>query len=251
MSINATSDYFQQSITFDSPDGLVNATLLAIDDYNSYNLQICINYGSQIGASIAMLIVLLLLSKPDKRLSVIMVLNYCSLIFNIIRYVLQCLYFTGPFVELYAHFAGDWSHVKTKNVAISVTSTVFTLLLQVSVELSLYLQARVVCVTLRKLYQHLVLGSSAVVAIVAVAFRFAYMVENDKTIVEEVSPRGLIFLGNATNITTCISIVWFCMIFVTKLGVALRQRKKMGLQQFGPMQILIIMGCQTLIIPGK
>ena len=250
MADNSSPDYFQQSITFASPSGPVNVTLPTIDDYNLYNLQLCINYGAQIGASIAMLIVLLLLSKPDKRLSVIMILNCCSLTFNVIRNVLQCLYFTGPFSEIYAQFTGDFSHVQAKEMAVSVAARIFTLLLQVCVELSLYLQARVVCVTLHKLYRQLTLVFSAFVATLAVAVRLAYMVQNDKLIVEEVRPVGLAELGSAANITTCISIIWFCTIFVTKLGVALHQRWKMGLRQFGPMQILIIMGCQTLLVPG-
>ena len=246
-----STNYFQQVINFATPEGPIEVALSEIDDWNLYNLQVCINYGAQLGASIVTLIVLLLLSKPGKRLTPIMILNTLSLIFNIIRNILQSLYFTGPFVEIYARYSGDISRVRTEDIADSVTATVFTLLLQISIETSLCLQVRAVCVTLRELYQQLVLALSGIIALMAIGFRFAYVVENDKHIVAMVPPVDLLWLGSATNIMTCISILWFCVIFVTKLAVALHQRRKLGLVQFGPMQVLFIMGFQTLIIPGS
>ena len=251
MATSDMPDYFNQNITFHSEAGPVEVPFRVIDHMNLYNVKICINYGSQIGASITTLIVLLLLAKPDKRLSTIMVINTLSLILNIIRNVLQCLFFTGPWMELYAALIGDFSHVRTKDYAISITATVFTLLLQICVELSLCLQVRAVCVTLRGLYRSIILAISAFIALIAIGCRMAYMIENDKYIVTARFPTGLLKLGMAANYTTAITIVWFSAVFVSKLGYALRQRAKMGLGQFGPMQILFIMGCQTLIIPGK
>ena len=245
-----TTDFFEQQITFDSPDGPVSVALTEIDDWLLYVVQICINYGSQIGASIATLIALILLSKPDKRFSAIMITNTLSLVFNIIRNVLQCLYFTGPAAELYAHFSGDYRQVRIKTKAMSIAATTFTLLMQICVELSLCLQVRVVCVTLRRAYQGTILAISAIIALLAVGFRFVYVVENDKFIMALKPSVSLYWLGSTTNIVTSISILWFCAVFVGKLAFALRQRRKLGLGQFGPMQILIIMGFQTLVIPG-
>ncbi|KAL9127011.1 MAG: hypothetical protein Q9217_004026 [Psora testacea] len=251
MTANSTTDPFEQSFTLVSPgDGPFNVSLSDLNDFNLYNIEICINYGAQIGASIAVLLVLLLLTRPDRRLSAILIVNTLSLIFNIIRNVLQCVRFTGPWTNTYAFFADDFSRVHTKDYAIPITTTVFTLLMQICVEASLCMQVRVVCVTLRELYRRVIFAISGVVALLAIGFRFAYMVENDKYIVALVPTANLYWLGSATNITTSISIFWFCGVFVTKLGFALYQRKKLGIGQFGPMQILFIMGCQTLIIPA-
>ena len=247
---NSTVDYFQQSVTFDSPDGPVSVPLPEIDDWLLYVIEVCVNYGSQVGASIITLLALLLLSKPDKRLSAIMIINCLSLVFNIIRNVIQCVYFSGPFAEIYTHYTGDYSRVRMGDTAQSVVGTVFTLLLQITVELSLWLQVRVVCVTLRQLYQWILLVVSAIVALLAVGFRVAHMVENDKLIVAQIPSVRLEWLGSTTSIVTAVSISWFCAVFVGKLGFALHQRRKLGLGQFGPMQVLIIMGFQTLIIPG-
>ena len=248
---NSTSDYFQQSITFNSPDGPVAVPLTEIDDWLMYVVQVCVNYGSQIGASIVTLLALLLLSKPDKRFSAIMIINCLSLAFNIIRNVIQCVYFSGPFAEIYAHYTGDYRRVRISDTAMSVAGTVFTLLLQISVESSLFLQVRVVCVTLRRSYQRVILTISAIAALLAIGFRFAYVVENNKLIVAQIPSVRLEWLGSTTSIVTSVSISWFCAVFVGKLAFALHQRKKLGLGQFGPMQILIIAGFQTLIIPGK
>ena len=244
-------DYFQQSITFDSPEGAVSVPLPEIDDWILYMVEVCINYGSQIGASIITLLVLLLLSKPEKRFSAIMIINCSSLIFNIIRTVTAAVYFSGPFAEIYAHYTGDHSKVTTSDIATSVASGVFVLLMHVCIELSLYLQVRVVCVTLHEVYQRIILAVSGILALLSIAFRFVYVVENDKVIVKQVSSVQLEWYGKMNTVFLAVSITWFSIIFIGKLAIALHQRRKLGLGQFGPMQVLLIMAFQTLIIPGS
>lgn len=250
---NSTNfDPFTQSFTLRMADGTpVEVTLDDLDSFILYSVQICINFAAQLGASLILLIVLLLLTKPEKRRAPVFITNTLSLAVNFIRNILLCLYFTGPFNEVYAYFAQDYSQVHQSDYAKSVTATVLTLLLLVCVEISLVFQVRVVCVTLRVAYRQAILAVSVLVAFLAVAFRFALCVENSIYIVTLNATTGLARLGSAANITTTISICWFCAVFVIKLGIALQQRKKLGLGQFGPMQIIFIMGCQTLIIPGK
>lgn len=245
-------DPYSQSFSLQASDGTpFNVSIPDLDDFVYYNNQICINYGAQIGASITLLIVLLLLTKPDKRASPIFIVNVSSLALNIIRTVLLSLYFTGPFTETYAVFSGDYSRVDTGDYAKSVTATVFTLLVLVCVEISLCLQTRVVCVTIRQLYRRTIFAASVVIALLAVAFRLALCIENSIYIVQAKVEGPLQQLVSATNITETISICWFSAIFVTKLAFALNERRKLGLVQFGPMQIIFIMGCQTLIVPGQ
>lgn len=242
---------FQQSFTLLTANGdPFNVTITDLDEFVLYNVQICINYGVQIGASIVLLMVLLLLTKPDKRSSTIFVLNTLSLVLNIIRNVLLTIFFTGPFSETFAYFAQDYSQIHSGNYATSVAATVFTLLVLVCVEISLCLQVRVVCVTLRQRYRRIISGLSALIASTAAAFRIALMIENDIAILNVESSDRLAWLASASNIATTISICWFCAVFVIKLGFALNERRKLGLEKFGPMQIIFIMGCQTLIIPG-
>ena len=243
---------FEQSFILYEADGTpFNVTIPELDAFVFYNDQICITYGAQIGASIVLFIVLLLLTKRDKRTSVIFIINALALLLNIIRMVCASIYFTGPFIETYAYFSQDFSQVHAKDKAVSVVSATFTALMLLCVETSLCLQARVVCITLRPIYRNVIFSISILIALVAVAFRFALCIENNILIVQAAAEESLNWLANATDIATTVSICSFCAIFVTKLGFALYQRKKLGLVQFGPMQILFIMGCQTLVIPGS
>ncbi|KAI9880515.1 MAG: hypothetical protein M1830_002555 [Pleopsidium flavum] len=246
-----TLDPFTQVFTLLLSDGTsFNVSVPDLDAYILYNVDICINYSAQLGASLILLVILVLLTKSEKRRSPIFILNSISLALNTIRNVLQCLYFTGPFSETYAYFAQDYSRVPPSSYATSIAGTVLTLLLLICVELSLILQTRVVCITIRDVYRHCILGCSLTVALLAISFRFALVVENSKYILAAENFTPFAWLGSATNITASISICFFCAVFVTKLGLALNERRKLGLQQFGPMQIIFIMGCQTLVIPA-
>lgn len=244
-------DPFSQEFTLLLADSTpFHISVPELDEFILYNVQVCINYAAQLGGSLVILIVLLLLTKADKRKSPIVILNSICLALNIIRNVLQCLYFTGPFSETYAYFGQDYSRVPRSAYAISITATVLTFLLLVCVEISLMLQVRVVCVTLRHVYRQAIYAGSGLVALLAIGFRLALCVENSRYIVALTYLTRLNWLESASNITTSISICWFCAVFVTKLVLALNERRKLGLGHFGPMQIIFIMGCQTLVVPG-
>ena len=251
MADTTLTDPFTQSFTLRMGDGTpFNVTVPELDDFILYSVQISINYAAQLGASLTFLIVLLLLTKPDKRKSAIFIINTVALTLNFLRTLLQCLYYTGPFSETYAYFAVDYSRVAKSDYASQIAIAVLTWLLLACVEGSLLLQVRVVCVTLRGIYKRLIYAVTAVVAALALAFRLALCVENSKYILALKSEFPLQSLASATNITTSVSICWFCAVFVIKLGFALNQRRKLNVGSCGPMQILFIMGCQTLIIPG-
>ncbi|CAD6583147.1 MAG: hypothetical protein ASARMPREDX12_001187 [Alectoria sarmentosa] len=251
MAAAAPFDPYSQSFTLQASDGSpFNVSIPDLDYFVSYNTQICINYGAQTGASIILFIVLLLLTKRDKRDSPIFIVNVLSLALNIIRNVLQCLHFTSPFTETYAFFSGDFSRVHTGTYAIAVIATVSNLLVLVCVEISLCLQTRVVCITMRQLYRRMIFAASVVIALLAISFRLVLCIENSIYIVQAKVEGALYQLVSATTITETISICWFSAVFVTKLAFALNERRKLGLVQFGPMQIIFIMGCQTLIIPA-
>ena len=245
-------DPFSQSFTLLLQDGSpFNVTIPDLDSFMLYNVRVCINYGSQLGASLVLLVMLLLLTKPDKRVSPIFVLNALSLSLNFIRSLLQCLYFTCAFNEPYAYFADDYSRVPRTDYATSIAADVLTLLLLVCVEVSLVLQTRIVCTTLREIHRHIITAASGSVALLAIGFRFGLVVENCKSIMSAADFGLWAWLASATNITTTISICFFCTVFTVKLGFALHERKKLAMKQFAPMRIIFIMGCQTLVVPGK
>jgi pheromone alpha factor receptor len=248
----APEDPFSQSFTLLQADGTPFSVNLAdLHAFELYNIRICINYGCQIGASLLLLLVLLLVTNPDKRRAPIFIINILSLAFNFIRLLLLSLYFTGGFTEPYAFFAGDWSRVSPSDYANSVAAVVFTLLVLLCVEASLMMQVAVVCATMKSLYRRGLLAACAMVASVAIGFRAALVVQNIKSIVRTEASETWKWMVLATNVTTTISICIFCALFAVKLGIAMRERRKLHLRQYGPMRILFIMGCQTMLVPGK
>ena len=249
MDNSSSFDPYQQSFTLQDADGnSFNVTIPDVDSFVQYNNQILINYGSQFGACIVLLFVLGLLTKENKRGSPIFIVNTLALIFNILGNITAIVYFTGPFTEAYAYFAGDFSRVHRVDYATQVATTVLFFLVMICVEISLCLQTRAVCVTLSKMYRYIIYAISFLIASVSIAVRLALCIENGKAIVNlDFTP---VVVLSATNITTTLTICWFCAVFLTKLGFALHQRKKLGLGKFGPMQIIFIMGCQSLFVPG-
>ena len=249
---NTTVDPFAQTFTLVMADGTpFNVSLADLDGFVSYNLNISIIYASQLGASLVLLVVLALVTKPEKRFVPINILNVLSLALNFVRNILNCLYYTGPFSDIYAYYAQDFSRVPKSAYGNSIAVVVLTVLNLMCVEGSLLLQSQVVCLTLRKVYRQTILAISILISSLAIALRLALCIENSKAIMATAIEDSLTWLVTVANITASISVFWFCIVFVVKLGFAIHQRRKLGLRRFGPMQILFIVGCQTLVIPGK
>ncbi|EAW09957.1 alpha-factor pheromone receptor STE2 [Aspergillus clavatus NRRL 1] len=249
--MNSTFDPFEQSFTLQRSDGKTFNTSLVIADHNmEYMLRLSINYGTQLGASIVLLLILMLLTRPEKRLSSVFLLNVAALASNIVRLVCQISYFSSGFAKTYALLAHDFSRVAQATYASQVMASVFFTLVLVCVEISLVLQVQVVCSNLRRRYRHLLLGASILVTLIPIGFRLAFMVENCIVIVRSGNMKNYHWLESATNIVATVSICFFCAIFVVKLGFAIKMRRRLGVKDFGPMKVIFIMGCQTMIIPA-
>jgi pheromone alpha factor receptor len=250
-SASASPDPRSQYLTLYSARGeSFNITMIELDDFVLESVNACINYGAQLGASLLLLVVVLLLTQADKRKSPMFILNTLSLALSFIRSLLQSLYFHSGFSEIYAYFSQDYSRVPRTDYATSITADVLTLLLLISVQCSLTLQTQVTTTTLKRLYRILLILFSILMALLAIGFRLTLSVVNAQAILSAAAFNDYAWLVSATNITTTVSICFFCTVFASKLGYALHQRRKLGLRQFGPMQVIFIMGCQTMVIPG-
>jgi pheromone alpha factor receptor len=246
------SNPFEQAVRMIAPNGKpMEIPISALEDYRKYCVYTSINFGTQIGASVVVLAVMLMLMKPSKFRSPVIMLNGLAVIINIIRTILECFFFTGPWSNLYAVFTSDYSQVSQRDYAISMTVPALILLLLVTIQASLIIQVLAVCVTASQYQRLLIMALSISVAGLAVGFKLAWAVTNIRAIHQAKSSDNLEWLASCANITTTASISFFSFIFVGKLLVALHQRRRMGLRQFGPMQILIIVGFHTMTVPGK
>lgn len=245
------SKYWTQNVTMQlANEQSMPLPLAAVDDVVQYCIRICINYGSQLGASIVLFVVLLLLTKPDKRTSAVFWLNAMALLSNIARLVCQIIFFTTPFVKIYPYFTHDYTGVPTSAFANSVLGAVFVFFVVVFMEVSLVLQVQVVCSTFRRLYRRVLLVGSVLMALAPIALRLMLTVISSQHAVT-LDPLGAYSnLESTTNIVVTVSICFFCTIFVVKLGFAIKLRKKLGVREFGPMKAIFVMGCQTMVIPG-
>ncbi|KKK14404.1 hypothetical protein P175DRAFT_0515670 [Aspergillus ochraceoroseus IBT 24754] len=249
--MTSTFDPYTQNVTFHLADGTpFDVPITAIDDFLQYAIRICINYSSQLGASVVLLVILLLLTMPEKRSSFVFCLNCLALLLNIGRLLDEIIFFTTPFVGAYQYFSGDYSSVPASAYGNSVLGVVLTSLLLTFIETSLLLQIQVVCANLRRQYRRILLGISVLVALIPVALRLWFMVENARNIIDTSNPHSVAWLESATNIVITVSICFFCAIFVTKLGFAIRLRRQLGFNDFGPMKVIFVMGCQTMVIPA-
>ncbi|OBT89610.1 hypothetical protein VE02_01761 [Pseudogymnoascus sp. 03VT05] len=244
-------DATKQNITIYTPDGTaVVTTIPMINEFNTQNSEICVVYGCQLGASLIMFLVVMLTTRLSKRKSPIFVLNALSLIISFLRSLLQILYYIGPWTEMYRYLAYDYSTVPASAYANSVAAALLTFFLLMTIEASLVLQTNVVCKTMSSRIRWPATALSMVVSLLAVSFRFGLTIRNVEGILGASVKSDTLMLGRASLITETGSLWFFCTIFVIKLGWTLYQRKKMGLKQWGPMQIITIMAGCTMIVPS-
>ena len=256
--INKTFDPWSQDITVTLPDGITTyvanyADIVAVQ--RSVMIQ-SVSQGIQVGASFILLVILLLITTRDKRRSIVFILNALALFLVIFRGVFAMFTFAGPFYDFYRWLLYYYSDTRTAQ-HISCVGEVATFILTVCIELSLVMQVRIVCCNLEDWRRHGITVLNVFAAFVACGIRFALMVVNITwgiVGVESTTYRQsqlISRLASAANITFVVSIGISAVIFCTKLAFAIQSRRSMGMKQFGPMQIIFVMGCQTMCTPRR
>jgi pheromone alpha factor receptor len=244
-------DPFTQPVTLLLPDGTpFNVTMDDFAEMHFYGVNMGIFYGVATGMSLITIVAYALLIQPSKRRNIIYALNMLALIFNLVKSVLRCVYYAGPWQNPYAYFADDWSQVPPSAYADSIVATVMKVLQLACMETSLILQVNTILFTTSRYRRWLLVGLSTLVGLVATALSFALMVVNCEGIMSLQSGWGWQSLTNAASIAVTVSICFFFVIFTWKLGYALKRRRTLGIKKFGPLQILFIMSLQTMIIPA-
>ncbi|KAF2126940.1 hypothetical protein P153DRAFT_345676 [Dothidotthia symphoricarpi CBS 119687] len=244
-------DAWEQQITLLHQDGSnFTVTMTDFEFYRLYGIRRAINVGSQIGASIILLLVLLLLTRSEKRKSWIFVMNALCLVTNAVRCILSCTFLTGNFWHPYAQASGDWSRITSSDLATTVATNTMTLIVTILVMVSLSLQVWVVCITTIPVYRYFIMGITTLVALIAVGFKFAVIIISNEQTLKWNDMLPYQDLISTSYIMQAVAIWLFSCVFTWKLGHAIIQRRKLKMPQFGPMQIVFIMGCQTMIIPG-
>ncbi|KAL3422527.1 pheromone receptor [Phlyctema vagabunda] len=245
-------DVYAQNLTILLRDGVTqsNFTVATVNDYKRYGIGSCINFGTQMGASLLMFAIVLVFVKETHKWKTLHILNLLSLVLAFLRALLFALYFVGPWDDFYTVFAVDYSTIPRSAYATSVTATIIPLLLTITVNGSLVLQAHSVCKAMAEKYRYALMAFAFVVYGIAVGFRFALtvIVASNILAVEESYDDRWIALGGLATETA--SIWFFSLVFTGKLVRTLYIRKRQGWKQYSAMQILAVGGCCTMIIPS-
>lgn len=237
-----------QNITIFYPDGTpLIISLVEIDTINLQSIKFAVVFASQIGACAILLFLLFTLTRAEKRKAPIFIFNLLALALVIIRSVLQILYFTGGWYSFFAFYAYYFDDVPRRDYAISIAAPVMALLLHMCIMTSLVLQVRVVYSSNPRARQVMTL-ISVLIALTSVGFFLAVTIQNAQATMKAEGYDSWVY--NTSRALLAATICFFSAVFVTKLGMAIRQRRILGLERWGPLQVIFVMGCQTLLVPG-
>ncbi|KAF2397729.1 hypothetical protein EJ06DRAFT_134245 [Trichodelitschia bisporula] len=248
-----TFDVLSQPLPILLRDGKTHAnlTLSAIEAYAWNRSNTALVYGIELGLTIYALLIAYMCTRPEKRKSPIFILNILALIFNTIKAGFAAHYINGPFLELYAILASDFSRVPKGEYVCSVILVVCKFLALLCTEGSLVVQVHAVLATTTARQRLWLLMATGFFALAAVGCGFALTIFSAIAIMHTTVTFTEAKVTLAAGISIMVSIVFFMIIFVWKLGFAIWQRRRLGVRTYGPMEVLFIMGCCTMIVPSK
>ncbi|KAG5519272.1 hypothetical protein PMAC_001897 [Pneumocystis sp. 'macacae'] len=171
-----------------------------------------------------------------------------------IRACLQCAYLTGNWTSYSVQFLQEFGLLSYNDFYISVVASCMPIFIILFIELSLLIQIRVIYATHKKLRTPLTIISCIIISVVIVFWVIA-AIQNSMAILSQTHFGSSGIWGapwpyTAARISFVFSVCLGCLVFVSKLFFAIYRRHKMGIKDFGPMQIIFITSCQTLIIPA-
>lgn len=244
---------YNQTIKLLFPDGSpFNIFMTDLTFMNSANIGMGITYGIQIGLASLMLIVTLLLSQKGKRRSLNFFCNVAALALDIPCSALMAGWLASIWNNPYVYFTHDSSLITKGNIVASIMPQPLKLLEIIAIQMSLFIQVRVILITSAALARRMILAILFTIATICIAMEIGLAVVNTKQIALMADPSPIQpQLALAANVTFCIFVASAMFVFMWKLAYALKNRRNLGVVKFGPMQIIFIMGAQTLIAPGK
>jgi len=241
-----------QSFNLTSLDGTV--TTLSLTDVNS-NIYFLVTqtglWGFTTGVTGATIVVLCILTTREKARRPIFVLNFINLIImcllGIFKLALYCSQFAYGIGENWLGALAQYP----PNVYIvpNVFACVLRIILFATIMSSLILQVRVVF-SAEPRTQALITILLILLALTIEAFWSAFQIIEIKLFFNFqnfISPAPFIY---KTAVYSLVAFITICTsLFIGKLFITIRRRRRMGFRGFSPLHILFIMFGQSLIIP--
>jgi len=251
MTSSTNFDPYSQNVTLLLSDGITPITfgVQDVDDWYSYAVKSRVNFATQVGACMVMFFATAFLTRESQRSKPVFILNLASLALGTLRPLLLILWATSPWSEFYSYFSGDISRVHKDTIATSVAATVIPVLMTITVNMSLVLQAQTVCKVMEKKYYYTLSALACIVLLLAVGWRFAECVTNSMAITSDYTYFSKEYITTGALVCETISIWFFSLIFTWKLFWTIMTRRKHGWVNLNAMQALMIMSGCTMIIP--
>jgi hypothetical protein len=246
------NDYINsQSFNVTSLDG--TPTTLSFSDINSLQHDIVVDgivRGFAIGFCSLLFIILLILTPSDRRKAAIFLLNMASLFLLTFFSILGCISDAATIQGVGPQLLGALAGYGPPSRAPSVIASLIYPALYATIMSSLVLQTRVVFAAEPRT-RRIITIVGAVAVIVEVAFAITNSVYN---IIAQVANDGIYapqWIYRTVRLYFFIFVAICCLVFLYKLGMAVRRRSKMGInvRRFGPFQIIFITFSQCLIVP--
>ncbi|KAM6481619.1 fungal pheromone mating factor STE2 GPCR-domain-containing protein [Trichoderma sp. SZMC 28011] len=244
---------YTQNITIIGPPDFppILIPITQIDAFNDETASILINYGAQLGASLTMVLVILLTTPSAKFLRASCLLHVLALIVCAVRTVFLAFYFLSPFSHFYQVWSGDYSQIPAWNYRTSIAGTVLSMFLAVIAEGALMYQAWTMVSLFANKAKYAICFLSLLIILITTAFRVAFTVVQCESILSLESSQQYAWLFKTALIFNTCSMAWFCALFnskivhhlITNRGV-LPSRRAMT-----PMEVLIMANGILMFIP--
>lgn len=249
------SQYFDPStivLSYTAGDEQYEVTFADLQVSSDKIVDFAIIHGLAIGVGILLLFLSWIIVVNKK--TPIFVMNQCLLVLLVIRSGLYLAYLTGPLSQLsYVYtgiFNGSWSGYN-----VTVATNVIYCLLMFSVELTMVFQVYVIFKSSRRSYLGylLVAFSGALGSTVVGIYIYASVYSANKLraqLKNEVFENKGSWVNNLPIILFSVTVNILSVILLSKLAMAVRTRRVLGLKRFDSFHVLMIMATQTFIVPS-
>ncbi|KAJ4396218.1 pheromone alpha factor receptor [Gnomoniopsis smithogilvyi] len=230
--------------------------LSAVDQNNKIMITQTIGYGTEIGASILMLVIILVMTPKTKFWRFSTYLNIVALCNNIIRLILLVIYFESTWVGFYALYSGDYSFVSKTDFNNSIASTVMGIPQNIMIMLALMLQAWAMVRFWPQAYKWCIFLVSVVLVLLEIGFMVASEAYQIITFYESAEDAYSLILQTAWVRYTYLGlevscICWFCFLFIAKLATHLWNNRSFlpTSKGLGAMDALVTTNGVLMLIP--
>ncbi|KAK9379023.1 fungal pheromone mating factor STE2 GPCR-domain-containing protein [Kockiozyma suomiensis] len=219
-----------------------------LDSWRKYYITACTVFGVHIGACSSVAIVLAVLTKGHRRLTPAFILNEICLFLVALRAGLWISYALGPLSDFAVTFSAYSADVSAHDMAVSATAAALQILITAGIELSLIFQVRVIFDAHSVLRQRITLVCGAL-AVLVIGFWIVVVVQNIQAIYAVTAYTQTQWAWTVAKVLYAFSISFYSAIFCFKLFHAIRQRRVLGIKEFSPLQVILIMTSQIMIVP--